>query len=118
MGDETARRTDTDSVKDTQGSPNDPSRGERMEIEEVFVQGARPSAVVEDVHMEALDLGGNDDDTEPIQQTQASQAVDLMETEATVAVDVTNERSLIAEVGAAARLTDEAPPPEDEVTHL
>lgn len=50
--------------------------------------------------METLDLGDNDDDTKPIQRTQASQmhqADDLMEIEVSTLVDIMNERLLIVE---------------------
>jgi hypothetical protein len=90
-----------------------------MDVEES--PDRQPSAYMEDVNMEALDLEGDNHKVEPIQQTQASQAEradDVMETEASAAVEVTNERSLIAEEGAALRSSAGAPPLDDEVTHF
>ena len=45
-------------------------------------------------------------------------ADDVMETEAAVPMEVTNERSLINEEGGVAGSSVGAPPPDDEVTHL
>lgn len=68
--------------------------------------------------METLDLGGEEDDIQQTQTSQAARADDVMETEAPAAADVTNARSLIAEEGAAAQSSAAAPPSDDEVTHL
>jgi len=70
--------------------------------------------------METLDLGGESDDAEIIQQMQASQAerqAETVEIEAPAPMEVTNERSLIEAEGAA-RSSAVAPPPDDEVTLL
>jgi hypothetical protein len=106
-------------VEDTQGSPIDAAGVQAMELES-HVQGRHPSAGMEDVCMETLDLGCDDDEVELIQQTQASQAAhaaEAMEAEASTPVNVTNARSSIAAEGAAAS-SAAAPPPDDEVTLL
>lgn len=54
-------------VKDIQGSPNDSSGVQRMDIKDNPAQDDQPSANMEDVHMETFDMGGNDDDTKPMQ---------------------------------------------------
>ena len=86
-----------------------------MDVEEA------PAAWMEDVRMDALDLGAEDDNVLRIQQTQASQSereADAMETEAAAAVEVTNARSLIVEEGPAARSNAASPPSDDEVNLL
>jgi hypothetical protein len=106
-------------VEDTQGSPIDAAGVQAMELES-HVQGRHPSAGVEDVCMETLDLGCDDDEVGLIQQTQASQAshaAEAMEAEASTPVNITNARSSIAAEGAAAS-SAAAPPPDDEVTLL
>jgi hypothetical protein len=72
-GDDTAQHTDMVIVEDTQGSPIDAPGLQAMDLESP-AHGRRPSAGMEDVRMETLDLGGDDDEVELIQQTQASQA--------------------------------------------
>jgi hypothetical protein len=89
-----------------------------MEVE----QDAGPSAVTAP-NLETLELREAVDEAEPILETQSSQAQadeDIMEVvEETLAqANVTNARSSIAEEGAAVRSADEAPPRDDEVTHL
>jgi hypothetical protein len=67
---------------------------------------------MENVRMETLDLGGEDDDADLIQQMQASQAeraADAMETEAVAPMEITSVRSLIKEEGTA-RSSGAAPP--------
>jgi hypothetical protein len=106
-------------VEDTQGSPIDTAGVQAMELES-HARGRHPSAGMEDVRMETLDLGGDDDEVELIQQTQTSQAAPAphaMEAEASTPVDVTNARSSIAAEGAATS-SAAAPPPDDEVTLL
>jgi hypothetical protein len=79
-----------------------------------------PSSRTMDVPMATLDLGGESDDADIVQQTQASQAVrqpESVETEEPAPMEVTNERSLIEAEGAA-RSSAAAPPPDDEVTLL
>jgi hypothetical protein len=118
-GDDTAQHTDMVIVEDTQGSPNDAAGLQAMELESPE-HGPHPSVGMEDVRMETLDLGGDDDEVELIQQTQASQAAhapEAMEAEASALMDVTNARSSIAAEGVA-RSSAAAPPPDDEVTHL
>jgi hypothetical protein len=102
-------------VEDTQGSPNDAPGVHGMDVEETH------AAWMEDVRMDALDLGAEEEDALRIQATQASQPereAEAMETEAAAAVEVTNARSLIVEEGPAARSSAAAPPPDDEVTLL
>ena len=70
--------------------------------------------------METLDLGGEDDDAELIQQThvsQAERAADAMETEVVGPMEISNARSLIEDEGTS-RSNAAAPPPDDEVTLL
>ena len=50
-------------VKDTQGSPNDMVGVQRMDIEDNLAHDHQPSADMEDVHMETLNLGCTDNDT-------------------------------------------------------
>ena len=118
QGDDTAQHTDMVIVEDTQGSPRDAAGAQEMDVESPE-QGRHPSARMEDVRMDTLDLGGDDDDdANLIEQTQASQAgraADAMETEAAGPMVVTNARSLIEEEGTA-RSSAAAPPPDDEVT--
>ena len=120
QGDDTAQHTDMVIVEDTQGSPRDAAGAQEMDVESPE-QGRHPSARMEDVRMDTLDLGGDDDDDDDanlIEQTQASQAgraADAMETEAAGPMVVTNARSLIEEEGTA-RSSAAAPPPDDEVT--
>ena len=64
--DETTRRTDMVIVEDTQGSPSDTVGVQRMDIEDNPVQNWHPSASMEDVHMEMLDLGSENDNTEHV----------------------------------------------------
>ena len=119
-GDDIARHTDKVIMEDTQGSPSDTAGVQRMDIEDNPVQDQHPSVSMGDVHMEVLDLGG-EDDTEHIQQTQASQAAradDIMETEAPVAVEITKAHLLIAEEGVVVYSNAAALPLDDEVTHL
>jgi predicted transcriptional regulator len=76
---------------------------------------------MDDVRMEILDLGDEDDDVKCIQQTYASQAEranDVMETEAVASVEVTNLCLLIDEEGVAAQSSAGAHSPHDEVIHL
>ena len=72
---------------------------------------------VSDVHMETLDQGGDDDDIQQTQTSQAERAAEDMETETAAAGEDTNVRSSIAE-GADDVPSDPAPPADDEVTHL
>ena len=114
-GDDTAAHTDVLIVEATQGSPNDVA----MDVESPE-QAHHASARMEDVRMETLDLGGDEDESDRIQQTQASQAAQApvaMEAEAAAPMEVTNARSLIEEEGSA-RSSDAAPPPDDEVNSL
>jgi hypothetical protein len=118
-GDDTAQHTDMVIVEDTQGSPNDVACIACMDVESPE-HGRHPSAGMEDVRMETLDLGGDDDEVELIQQTQASEAAhaaEAMEAEASAPMEVTNARSSITAEGVA-RSNAAAPPPDDEVTHL
>jgi hypothetical protein len=117
-GDDTARHTDLVIVEDTQGSPSDTAGVQRMDVEDSPAEDRHPPACIGDVHMETLDLGGEEDDIQQTQTSQAARADDVMETEAPAAADVTNARSLIAEEGAAAQSSAAAPPSDDEVTHL
>ena len=115
QGDDSARHTDMVIVEDTQGSPNDAAGVQGMDVEEA------PAAWMEDVRMDALDLGAEDDNARRIQETQASQSereAEAMETEAAAAAEVTNARSLIAEEGPAAGSSAASPPTDDEVTLL
>ena len=110
-GHDPAQHTDMVIVEDTQGSP----------IEESPERERQSSAWMEDVRMDALDLGLRDEDADRIQQTQSSppeRTAEAMETESPPRVEITNARSLIAEEGAAAPSSAAAPPPDDEVTHL
>lgn len=59
-------------VEDTQGSANETACIACMDVESPK-HGQHPSARMEDVRMETLDLGGDDDEAKLIQQTQASQ---------------------------------------------
>ena len=115
-GNDTARHADMVNVEDTQGSPDDAAEKQRMDVEEQD----RPSWI-DDVHMDALDLGGEDDTNDRIQQTQSSPPVhpaDAMETESPEKVEITNARSLVEQEGPAAPSSAAAPPLDDEVTHL
>ena len=118
-GDDPALHTDMVIVEDTQGSPNDSAGVQGMD-ESTPEEARHPGVPMEDVQIETLDLGGDDDDdVEVVQQTQASQserAEEVVEAEA-APMDITNARSLIEEEGAA-RSSAAAPPPDDEVTHL
>ena len=118
QGDDTAQHTDMVIVEDTQGSPRDAAGAQEMDVESPE-QGRHPSARMEDVRMDTLDLGGDDDDdANLIEQTQASQAgraANAMETVAASPMVVTNARSLIEEEGTA-RSSAAALPPDDEVT--
>ena len=118
-GDDTAEHTDMLIVEDTQGSPNDAACIACMDVESPE-DGQHPSAQMEDVRMETLELGGDEDEADLIEQTQASQAghaPEAMEAEAAAPMEVTNARSLIKKEGTA-RSSTAAPPPDDEVTHL
>src|SRR6202048_3105069 len=115
QGDDSARHTDMVIVEDTQGSPNDAAGVQGMDVEEA------PAAWMEDVRMDALDLGAEDDNARRIQETHASQSereAEAMETEVAAAAEVTNARSLIAEEGPAAGSSAASPPTDDEVTLL
>jgi hypothetical protein len=118
-GHDSAQHTDMVIVEDAQGSPNDAAGVQAMDSESPERE-QHPSSQIVDVRMETLDLGGESDDAEIIQQTQASQAerqAKAVETEAPAPMEVTNERSLIEAEGAA-RSSAAAPPPDDEVTLL
>ena len=102
-------------------SPSDTARVQRMEVEESPTHDRHPSASMGNVFMEALNLGGKNNDTEHIQQIQASLVVradDVMETEAPIAVEVTTAHTFIAEEGATVCSSVDACPPNDEVIHL
>ena len=90
-----------------------PDEGEDLRMEEGSPAEARR---VSDVHMEALDLGGDDDDIQQTQTSRAERAAEDMETETAAAGEDTNARSSIAE-GADDLASDPAPPADDEVTH-
>jgi hypothetical protein len=118
-GHDPAQHTDMVIVEDAQGSPIDAAGVQAMELESPERERL-PSSRTVDVPMETLDLGGESDDADIVQQTQASQAVrqpEAVETEAPAPMEVTNERSLIEAEGAA-RSSAAAPPPDDEVTLL
>ena len=120
-GHDTAQHTDVVIVEDTQGSPSDEADLQVMEVEESPDREPQSSTWMENVRMDALDLGVRDEEAERIQQTQSSppeRAEDVMDTESPPRVEITNARSLIAEEGAAAPSSAAAPPPGDEVTHL
>lgn len=73
---------------------------------------------ISDVHMETLDKGGDGDDIQQIQTSQAERAAEDIETEAPAAEAVTNMRSSIGEEEAAILPSAGAPPANDEITHL
>ena len=80
-----------------------------------------PATWMEDVRMDALDPGAEDDNTLRIQQTQVSQSereAEAMETKVDVVAEVTNARSSIIEEGPAVGSSAASPPLDDEVTHL
>lgn len=108
QGDDPARHTDTVIVEETQGSPSDRAGVQLMEED-----SPEEDRRIQDVHMETLDLGGEDD----VQQTQADRAEADMETEAPAAGAVTNARSSMVEEGADLPSAG-APPADDEVTLL
>ena len=116
-GDEPAQHTDMVIVEDTQGSPNDAVGVQRMDVESSPDHARHFGAWMEDVRMETLDLGGEDDNVELIHASQLERAEEALETEASAPMDITNARSLIEEEGAI-RSSTAAPPPDDEVTHL
>ena len=121
QGNDNARHTNMVIVEDMQGSPIDTPGVQRMDVEDSPTHDQQPSASMGDVHMETLDLGGKDDNTEHIQQTHASQAEcadNVMKTEAPAPVRITNVHSLITEEGADVCFNAAAPPPDNEVTHL
>jgi hypothetical protein len=96
-GHDSAQHTDMVIVEDAQGSPIDAAGVQAMELESPEREQL-PSSRAVDVRMETLDLGGESDDADIIQQTQASQAerqAEAVETEAPAPMEVTNERSLI-----------------------
>ena len=116
-GDEPAQHTDMAIVEDTQGSPNDAVGVQRMDVESSPDHARHFGAWMEDVRMETLDLGGEDDNVELIHASQLERAEEALETEASAPMDITNARSLIEEERAI-RSSTVAPPPDDEVTHL
>ena len=63
QGDDSAQPTDMVIVEETQGSPNDAAGVRGMDVESPE-QGRHPSAEMEDVRMDSLDLGGDDDDAD------------------------------------------------------
>jgi hypothetical protein len=60
-------------VEDAQGNPIDAAGVQAMDLESPEREQL-PSSRTVDVRMETLDLGGESDDADIIQQTQASQA--------------------------------------------
>ena len=121
QGDDTARHTDMVIVEDTQGSPNETFGVHVMDIESSPDRAPHTGALMEEVRMDTLDLGGDDDDVQLVQQTQSSppgRAAEAMETESPEREDITNARSLIEQEGPAAPSSAAAPPLDDEVTHL
>ena len=62
-GDDTMQHTDMVIVEDTQGSPDDATQKQRMDVEE---QDMPSSALIDDVHMDTLDLGGKDNTNDRI----------------------------------------------------
>jgi hypothetical protein len=118
-GDDTAQHTDMVIVEDTQGSPNDAACIACMDVESPM-HGQHPSARMEHVRMETLDLGGDDDEADLIQHTQVSHAghaTEAMEVEAVAPMEVMNAHLLIEEEGTA-RSSTATPPPNDEVALL
>jgi hypothetical protein len=72
-GHDSAQYTDMVIVEDAQGNPIDAAGVQAMDLESPEREQL-PSSRTVDVRMETLDLGGESDDADIIQQTQASQA--------------------------------------------
>ena len=111
-GHEAALRTG--SASDAQASPNIQEGVDRMDIDVLS-----PTAGVEAPNLQNLDISEAREGVEAIPETQSSPAhiVDVI-IEDVVERIVTDARSSIAEEGAALPSNDEAPPRDDEVTHL
>ena len=71
QGDDSVQHTDMVIVEDTQGSPNDAAGAQGMDVESPE-HGQHPSARMEDVRMDTLDVGRDDDDADLIEQIHAS----------------------------------------------
>ena len=97
----------------THGNPTDRA-GVQMMDEDNPAKERR----ISDVHMETLDLGGDDDDIQQTQASQAERAAEDIETEAPAAEAVTNMRSSIAKEEDAILPSAGAPPANDEIIRL